>query len=242
MKRLVAILLLAALLCGCTAAQPEITEPVVATAVPTTEPETVPPTTEPPRITVYPGAVEYYLGELGNGHDFSWEQQYPPEYVMIHFCSAVVNHRDDPYNMEYVRQTFIDADVSIHYILDRDGTVYCYVPEDRSAWHAGKGEWLGDEKYTNKMNLYSIGIEVVGIGSMEDMAPYLHKSEYKALDKELLGFTDAQYESLKLLVADICERNNIPLDRDHVIGHEEYSPKKNDPGDLFDWSRIVPEN
>ena len=178
MKRLVAILLLAALLCGCTAAQPEITEPVVTTAAPTTEPETVPPTTEPPRITVYPGAVEYYLGELGNGHDFSWEQQYPPEYVMIHFCSAVVNHRDDPYNMEYVRQTFIDADVSIHYILDRDGTVYCYVPEDRSAWHAGKGEWLGDEKYTNKMNLYSIGIEVVGIGSMEDMAPYLHKSEY----------------------------------------------------------------
>ena len=223
MKRLFAILLLAALLCGCTAAQPEITEPVVTTAVPTTEPETVPPTTEPPRITVYPGAVEYYLGELGNGHDFSWEQQYPPEYVMIHFCSAVVNHRDDPYNMEYVRQTFIDADVSIHYILDRDGTVYCYVPEDRSAWHAGKGEWLGDEKYTNKMNLYSIGIEVVGMGSMEDMSLYLTKKEYKALDDSLLGFTDAQYESLKLLVADICERNNIPLDRQHVIGHEEYS-------------------
>lgn len=243
MKRIVAVLLLAVLLMGCSPSQPaETTLSAVTTPAPTTVPETVPPTTtEPPRITVYPGAVEYYLGELGNGHDFSWEQQYPPEYVMIHFCSAVVNHRDDPYNMEYVRQTFIDADVSIHYILDRDGTVYCYVPEDRTAWHAGKGEWLGDEKYTNKMNLYSIGIEVVGMGSMEDMSPYLHKSEYKALKKEWLGFTDAQYESLKLLVADICERNDIPLDRDHVIGHEEYSPKKNDPGELFDWSRIIPE-
>jgi len=241
MKRIFTVLLLTALLWGCGQPQAEPTETAVTAMAPTTEPETVPPaTTEPPRITVYPGAVEYYLGELGNGHDFSWEQQYPPEYVMIHFCSAVVNHRDDPYNMEYVRQTFIDADVSIHYILDRDGTVYCYVPEDRSAWHAGKGEWLGDEKYTNKMNLYSIGIEVVGIGSMEDMSPYLHESEYKALDRSILGFTDAQYESLKLLVADICQRNNIPLDRDHVIGHEEYSPKKNDPGDLFDWSRIVP--
>jgi len=243
MKRILACLLLALLLWGCTAAQPETTEePTQTTVLPTTEPETVPPTTQPPRITVYPGAVEHYLGELGNGHDFSWEQEFPPEYVMIHFCSAVVNHRDDPYNMEYVRQTFIDADVSIHYILDRDGTVYCYVPEDRTAWHAGKGEWLGDEKYTNKMNKYSIGIEVVGMGSMSDMAPYLTKSEYKALDQSLMGFTDAQYDALKLLVADICRRNNIPLDRQHVIGHEEYNPRKNDPGELFDWSRILPEN
>jgi N-acetylmuramoyl-L-alanine amidase len=192
------------------------------------------------RIIVSPYAVEQYLGQLGNGHDFSWEQQFPPEYVMIHFCSAVVNHRDDPYNMEYVRQTFIDADVSIHYILDRDGTIYCYVPEDRSAWHAGKGTWLEDEKYTNKMNLYSIGIEVVGMGSQQDMSIYLSKAAYEALPKEYLGFTDAQYASLKVLVEDICHRNGIPLDRQHVIGHQEYSPKKNDPGQLFDWSRIVP--
>ena len=207
---------------------PETTPPV--TTQETTQATTVPPTTEPPRITVYPGAVEHYLGELGNGHDFSWEQLYPPEYVMIHFCSAVVDHRDDPYNMEYVRQTFIDADV----------TVYCYVPEDRTAWHAGVGQWLNDEKYTNKMNMYSIGIELVGMGSAEDMSLYMTKKEYKALDPSLLGFTDAQYTALKALVEDICQRNEIPMDREHVIGHEEYNPKKNDPGDLFDWSRIFP--
>lgn len=217
---------------------PETTPPV--TTQETTQATTVPPTTEPPRITVYPGAVEHYLGELGNGHDFSWEQLYPPEYVMIHFCSAVVDHRDDPYNMEYVRQTFIDADVSIHYIIGRDGTVYCYVPEDRTAWHAGVGQWLNDEKYTNKMNMYSIGIELVGMGSAEDMSLYMTKKEYKALDPSLLGFTDAQYTALKALVEDICQRNEIPMDREHVIGHEEYNPKKNDPGDLFDWSRIFP--
>lgn len=217
---------------------PETTPPV--TTQETTHATTVPPTTEPPRITVYPGAVEHYLGELGNGHDFSWEQLYPPEYVMIHFCSAVVDHRDDPYNMEYVRQTFIDADVSIHYIIGRDGTVYCYVPEDRTAWHAGVGQWLNDEKYTNKMNMYSIGIELVGMGSAEDMSLYMTKKEYKALDPSLLGFTDAQYTALKALVEDICQRNEIPMDREHVIGHEEYNPKKNDPGDLFDWSRIFP--
>ena len=187
---------------------------------------------------MYAGATEYYLGEIT---DYSWPQEFPPEYVMIHFCSAVVNHFDDPYNHEYVRQTFIDADVSIHYILDRDGEIFCYIPEDRSAWHAGYGTWLDDEKYTNKMNKYSIGIEVMAIGSQQDMSGYLHDWEYKKLDDSLKGYTEAQYEALAALVKDICERNNIPLDREHVIGHEEYSPKKKDPGQLFDWSRIVPE-
>lgn len=240
MKRLLVFAAAAMLvLSGCRqSSQPEITPPAT-TAAATTEATTI-ATTQPAPITVYPGAVEDYLGETGDGYDFSWEQLYPPEYVMIHFCSAVVNHRDDPYNMEYVRQTFIDADVSIHYIVDRDGTVYCYVPENRTAWHAGKGEWLGDEKYTNKMNLYSIGIELVGMGSMEDMSPYLTKKEYQALDPSLLGFTDAQYTSLKALVQDICQRNDIPMTREFVIGHEEYNPKKNDPGQLFDWSRIIP--
>ena len=238
-KYLIIFVVLMLLLSGCRQEKlPETTPPV--TTQETTQETTIPPTTEPPRITVYPGAVEHYLGELGNGHDFSWEQLYPPEYVMIHFCSAVVNHRDDPYNMEYVRQTFIDADVSIHYIIGRDGTVYCYVPEDRTAWHAGVGQWLNDEKYTNKMNMYSIGIELVGMGSAEDMSLYMTKKEYKALDPSLLGFTDAQYTALKALVEDICQRNEIPMDREHVIGHEAYNPKKNDPGDLFDWSRILP--
>ena len=239
MKKLLILLALLLLLTGCKQSAPPETMPPVTTEE-TVEETTVPPTTEPPRITVYPGAVEHYLGELGNGHDFSWEQLYPPEYVVIHFCSAVVNHRDDPYNMEYVRQTFIDADVSIHYIIDRDGTVYCYVPEDRTAWHAGVGTWLEDEKYTNKMNLYSIGIELVGMGSQEDMSLYLTKKEYKALDPSLMGFTDEQYTALKALVEDVCQRNQIPMDREHVIGHDQYNPKKNDPGDLFDWSRLIP--
>lgn len=235
-KLIILVAVLAGVLCACARETPQVTTQPQTTA--TTAPETT-AATEPKRITVYSGAVEHYLGELGNGYDFSWEQLYPPEYVVIHFCSAVVNHRDDPYNMEYVRQTFIDADVSIHYIIDRDGTVYCYVPEDRTAWHAGKGQWKNDEKYTNKMNLYSIGIELVAIGSQADMSLYLSKKEYKGLDKELLGFTDEQYTALKALVEDVCVRNNIPMDREHVIGHEEFNPDKNDPGELFDWSRLI---
>lgn len=224
-------------LTGCHQETPIPTTTVATTTVETTV-ETVPETTVEEKITVYPGATEYFLGEIT---DYSWEQEFPVEFVMIHFCSAVVNHPDDPYNHEYVRQTFTDAGVSVHYIVDRDGQIFCYIPEDRSAWHAGYGTWLDDEKYTNKMNKYSIGIEVMGMGTYQEMSGYLHKWQYNKIPKENLGFTDAQYESLKALVADICARHNVPLDRDHVIGHEEFSPKKSDPGDLFDWSRIVPE-
>lgn len=237
-REIICVLLVCLLLTGCTptsaeSSQETTTEPPVAEVL-----ATDPVVTEPTKpITVYEGATEYYLGEIT---DYSWEQEFPPEFVMIHFCSAVVNHFDDPYNHEYVRQTFIDADVSIHYIVDREGQIFCYIPEDRSAWHAGYGTWLDDEKYTNKMNKYSIGIELMGMGTYEEMSGYLHKWQYNKIPEEDLGFTDAQYESLKALVADICERHNIPLDRDHVIGHDEFSPKKSDPGELFDWSRIIP--
>ena len=158
---------------------------------------------------------------------------------MLHFTSAVVPHRNDPYNMTYIRQTFLDYKVSVHYIIARDGTVRCYIPEDRVAWHAGKGEWNEDPKYTNTMNRYAIGIELVGMGSKSDMSIYLTSREYDAIAHIEKGFTQAQYDALRLLVGDLCSRYQIPMDRDHIIGHEEYSPQKNDPGELFDWSQLL---
>lgn len=192
-------------------------------------------TSATPEILYSPLAHERFLKPL---EDFSWEREYAPEYVMIHFTSAVVLSHDDPYNIDSIRKIFTDNGISIHYIIDRDGEVYCYIPETRAAWHAGKGSFAGDERLTNAMNKYSIGIELVAIGSKNDMAQYLTTSEYKALDKSLIGFTDAQYESLSTLVTDICERNDIQFDRDHVIGHQEYNMSKSDPGELFDWNRL----
>ena len=189
-------------------------------------------------VYVYEGAVVDTLAPLD---DFSWEREYAPEFIMIHFTSAVVNHPDDPYNMSYVRQTFVDYGLSIHYIIDRDGTVYSYIPEDRVAWHAGKGEYKSDEKYTNAMNKYAIGIELLGIGSQRDMEAYLTPVEYSALDESLIGFTDKQYASLRELVFDISERNGIPLDREHIIGHSDYSKTRTDPGEMFDFDRVLAE-
>ncbi len=171
----------------------------------------------------------------------SWLREFKPEFVMIHFTSAVMLDRDNPYDPELNRSIFEDYEIGINYIIDREGKIICYLPENRVAWHAGEGVYNNEKRLTNKMNKYSIGIEVMAIGSVDDMAQYMTSAEYYSLNPDNYGYTEAQYESLKLLVDDICNRHDIPVDRFHIIGHEEYSPEKTDPGELFDWSRIVSE-
>jgi len=189
-------------------------------------------------VTVSTYATEEFLLPLD---DHSWELTEKPEYVVLHFTSAVVLSKEDPYNIGTVRSIFEENSLSIHYIIDREGKIHCWLPETRAAWHAGKGTFANDEKLTNAMNKYSIGIEMLAMGSETDMAQYLTSEEYDALPKELIGYTDAQYESLEKLVRDICTRNDIPYDSSHVIGHDMYNPAKTDPGELFDWSRLFPQ-
>ncbi len=170
--------------------------------------------------------------------EYSWEREFAPEMVVIHFTSNVVNDRQNPHDIKAVKEIFEESGVSINYIIDREGKVFCFIPEERAAWHAGKGSYGGVEKYTDALNKYSVGIEILAIGSENDMAQYLHKEEYDALDESLIGFTDAQYDSLSRLVFGICQRNKIAPDRQHIIGHDEYNPNKTDPGELFDWEKL----
>ena len=241
-KRSLAVLLLAVtlVLCACTG----VTTPYITAPHQTLPPLTTQPTagasaaTRPSEpIRVSPLALEDYLEPV---EEFSWERTAAPEFVMIHFTSAVVPYPEDPFSMDYIREIFVAYDLSVHYIIQRDGTVRCYIPENRVAWHAGAGRWGGNPKYTDNMNHYAIGIELVGMGSAEDMSHYLTEEEYLALEDTWKGFTDVQYEALQALVADICGRNGIPMDKDHVIGHDAYNPKKTDPGSLFDWCRLFP--
>jgi N-acetylmuramoyl-L-alanine amidase len=195
--------------------------------------EALAPPTDPEIIS------ELALKDLMDTEQYSSVREYPVEYVMVHFCSEVVNDKNDPYNAANIKKTFEKNNVSINYIILRDGTIKCWIPEERVAWHAGKGVWGGDEKYTNKMNKYSIGIELTAIGSKNDMKQYVSSSYYNSIPKSLIGFTDAQYESLIALLNDICARWSIPTDREHIIGHSEYSSLKTDPGELFDWGKVM---
>ena len=101
------------------------------------------------------------------------------------------------------------------------------------------GKWKGDERLKNKMNLYSIGVELLAMGSEKEMLRYISAEQYRALSDELVGYTEAQYEALGALITDICGTYGLPRDRDHIIGHQEYATKKPDPGELFDWDRVI---
>jgi len=111
-----------------------------------------------------------------------------------------------------------DAQVSAHYLIDEDGTVYAFVDESRRAWHAGVSSWRGHAD----INSRSIGIELVNPGHEFGLRP----------------FPDPQIESLMSLGRDVLIRHPIPAR--NVIGHSDIAPaRKQDPGELFPWALLA---
>jgi len=169
-------------------------------------------------------------------------------HVVLHFMSNVAQDQDNPYDIEQVRQIFVDFKLSAHYLIARGGLVVKLVEEDRVAWHAGRGFLDDFPDYRNKLNRHSIGIEFLAIGSRDEMVPkYMGRSAYDRLDPSLIGFTTEQYTAVNELLAEIYDRHSsIVRNRRHIIGHDEYagprqrpSDPKVDPGSLFDWERIL---
>ena len=159
-------------------------------------------------------------------------------HVVIHFISNVIANRENPYIIEDILRIFQDYGVNAHYLIDRDGTIHSVVPENRVAFHAGPGSLVDFPEYES-LNRHSIGIELLGIGTQEEMSQFLTAAEYNALDPSLIGFTDAQYEALNWLLNEILARHpTIKPSRTHIIGHSEWAPDKPDPGELFEWERL----
>ena len=113
------------------------------------------------------------------------------------------------------------SEVSAHYTIDMDGTIYNHVDPQNRAWHAGFSQ-LGD--LTN-FNDFSIGIELVNKG---------HEFGYHA-------FPDAQIDALVELMNDLFQK--YPIDPELVLGHSDIAPnRKQDPGELFPWERLITNN
>lgn len=168
------------------------------------------------------------------------EADKPVTHVMIHFCSACTQQPQNPYDLNAICKIFEDYGVSAHYLIARDGTVYRLVDENRVAYHAGKGKLPFPPYLENSFNGSSIGIELMGIGTQREMAPFMSAAEYQRIAPSDIGFTEAQYAALSLLIDDICKRHpNVRKDRHHIVGHDQYAPdRKTDPGSLFDWKKI----
>jgi N-acetyl-anhydromuramyl-L-alanine amidase AmpD len=166
------------------------------------------------------------------------------DHIVLHFSSDVIAHPDNPYDIDRQVEIFRHAKASANYLIARDGTVYRLVPEDRVAWHAGKGHLDWDPSITS-MNQKAIGIEMFAVGSPADMKLFgMNAGQYgafKAKHPDWVGFTDAQYTALNQLIDEIRARHPaIAHDRFHIIGHEEWAgrTRRTDPGELFDWTKI----
>jgi N-acetyl-anhydromuramyl-L-alanine amidase AmpD len=129
---------------------------------------------------------------------------------------------------------------SCHHVIDRVGEIYAFVPENRVAYHAGKGKLSEYPEYENKLNEYSIGIELLAIGTEEEMLKIIDKKAFDLVKPSDRGYTEAQYDSLNWLINDMLSRNSyVKKDRKHIIGHDEYARgRKTDPGSLFKWDKI----
>jgi hypothetical protein len=110
------------------------------------------------------------------------------------------------------------SEASAHYVVSRDGQIVQLVPLHDIAWHSGN----------RAVNAHSIGIE--HIGETGDPA----------------GFTAAEYRASAHLVAWLVRRYRIPVDRRHIIGHDEVpdpfhpgtfggSDHHSDPGAYWRW-------
>ena len=131
-----------------------------------------------------------------------------PELVVIHYTGMA----DGP----SARDRLCDpaAEVSAHWLIHEDGRTEALVPEDRRAWHAGAGSWLGRDD----VNSRSIGIELVNPGDSP--------------------FPEPQMAALERLLHQILARWGIPAAG--VIGHSDMAPgRKSDPGPRFDWRRLA---
>lgn len=126
---------------------------------------------------------------------------YRPEAIVIHIMDGTLSGTDS----WFANPT---SQVSAHYGIGKNGEVHQYVQENDAAWHAGRVDtpvWKLIRPNVNP-NLYTIGIEHEG--------------------KPNDVWTETMKQSSATLIREICQRWQIPIDRDHVVGHFEIFAKK----------------
>lgn len=88
---------------------------------------------------------------------------------------------------------------------------YHFVIRKDGTIEKGRPEWaIGSHAYGE--NSHTIGIHLSGNFNLADP-------------------TDKQIESCAMLVAHLCEKYHIPMDRAHVVGHREVNDDTDCPGD-----------
>ena len=134
---------------------------------------------------------------------------------------VVVHDTEEDYNPTLAEFQDSHAYVSAHYVIrSSDGLVTQMVPTKDVAWHAGN--WY--------VNTHSVGIENEGFA--------LAGAQW---------FTAKLYHSLARLTRYQAQRYGFPLNRAHVIGHDQVPGPSSpfqagmhwDPGTYFNWAHFM---
>jgi hypothetical protein len=133
---------------------------------------------------------------------------YPIDYVVVHDIEGTARIAISIFHN-------VHSTVSIHYIVDSDGTVYQLLHDTDIAYHAGN-YWY---------NQRALGIENTGYAASGDQ-----------------WYNSAQYHAGARLTAYLLSKFHIPLDRSHVLGHGDIPspslalmPNHVDPGPYWLW-------
>lgn len=131
-------------------------------------------------------------------------------------ASKIVLHTTqgtDEGDLSYMTNPDDKANVSYHYLVQRDGDIWQLVEDNRKAWHAGVSVWEGRKNVNN----FSIG---VGFSNKKG---------------EML--TEEQYKAGGELVAHLMKTHKLAFD--DVLTHENVSyPRKDDPWWTFEFGRF----
>lgn len=131
---------------------------------------------------------------------------YKPEIIVIHIMDGSLIGTDSWFNSPI-------SQVSAHYGIGQTGEIHQYVKEENESFHAGVVKNPTFSLYKGagiNPNWYTIGIEHEGKPDSV-WSPEMIKASVE-------------------LIKDISKRWNIPIDRDHIIGHYQIrSTKPNCP-------------
>ncbi len=138
----------------------------------------------------------------------------------------LVFHHICDQNLEKAIKNLKKHQVSAHYIIDEDGSIFQLVAENNIAYHAGISHWNKEEN----LNKSSIGIE------------FFSKDPYKT------GFSKEQINSGIKLANNIIKKHQI-LPR-NIVGHSDiayekesgFLNRKDDPSEIFNWLEFAKNN
>lgn len=105
-----------------------------------------------------------------------------------------------------------EGKASYNYVIDRDGTIWRFLPANIVAYHAGRSAWPGVTSQFGSINVSSIGIALDDENAVGDTLP------------------DIQLESLFWLCVTFCRQYRI--DPSKIISHRECAlpaGRKDDP-------------